>query len=133
MKNNITEVISELKLQDFSVGNDIVFLPDFNISFNTLFQKKVYTPTEIEYCERFDQPLLRFASTWAAKEAVYKAVKQLNQQPLGFKNIEIIRSGIAGMPKVNLPEDFADIEISVSISHDGDYACAIAIAKKRYD
>ncbi len=133
MKNNLSDTISELKLQDFAVGNDIVFLPDFNASFNELFQRKVYTPDEIEYCERFDQPLLRYASTWAAKEAVYKAVKQLYPQALAFKNIEIIRSRIAGIPRVSLPGDLADLEISLSITHDGDYACAIAIVKKRYD
>ncbi len=115
------------------MGNDIVFIPDFSVSFTELFQKKVYTQSEIEYCERFDQPLLRYASTWAAKEAVYKAVKQLCQQPLAFKNIEITRSKIAGIPRVNLPEDFPDLEISLSITHDGDYTCAIAIVKKRYD
>lgn len=133
MRNNINDTILELKLQDFAVGNDIVFLPDFSVTFNELFQKKVYTPDEIGYCERFDQPLLRYASTWAAKEAVYKAVKQLYQQPLSFKNIEITRSRIAGTPRVTLPENFSDLEISLSITHDGDYACAIAIVKKRYD
>lgn len=133
MRNNINDTILELKLQDFAVGNDIVFLPDFSVSFNELFQKKVYTPDEIGYCECFDQPLLRYASTWAAKEAVYKAVKQLYQQPLSFKNIEITRSRIAGTPRVTLPENFSDLEISLSITHDGDYACAIAIVKKRYD
>ncbi len=133
MKNNLSDTISELKLQDFAVGNDIVFLPDFNADFNELFQRKVYTPDEIGYCERFNQPLLRYASTWAAKEAVYKAVKQLYPQALAFKNIEIIRSRIAGIPRVSLPGDLADLEISLSITHDGDYACAIAIVKKRYD
>lgn len=133
MKNNIAHLISEHNIQNFAVGNDIVFLPDFNLSFNTLFQNKVYTQQEIEYCERFDQPLLRFASTWAAKEAIYKAVKQLDQQALAFRKIEVIRSGIAGIPRVNLPAEYEGIEISLSISHDGDYACAIAIAQRRYD
>jgi holo-[acyl-carrier protein] synthase len=133
MKNNIGDTILELKLQDFAVGNDIVFLPDFNASFTDIFQKKVYTLKEIEYCELFDQPLLRYASTWAAKEAVYKAVKQIIQQPLAFRNIEIIRSKIAGIPRVVFPQGFPDLEISLSITHDGDYACAIAIARKRYD
>jgi holo-[acyl-carrier protein] synthase len=133
MKNYINDTILELKLQDFGVGNDIVFLPDFSASFNELFQRKVYTENEIGYCERFDQPLLRYASTWAAKEAVYKAVKQLYNQPLSFKNIEIMRSKIAGIPRVNLPDNFSDLEISLSITHDGDYACAIAIAKTKYD
>ncbi len=133
MKNNINDTILELKLQDFAVGNDLVFLPDFKASFTDLFQKKVYTSKEVEYCEHFDQPLLRYASTWAAKEAVYKAVKQLYQHPLGVKNIEITRAKIAGIPKVTLPQGFPDLEISLSITHDGDYASAIAIARKRYD
>ena len=133
MKNNINDAITELNLQDFAVGNDIVFMPDFNESFTELFKKKVYTAGEIRYCELFDQPLLRYASTWAAKEAVYKAVKQLYKQPLAFKNIEITRSKIAGVPRVILPENLSDLEISLSITHDGDYTCAIAIAKKKYD
>jgi len=127
------QFVSELNLRDFAVGNDTVFLPDFIASFNLLFQNKVYTTDEVAYCELFDQPLLRFASTWAAKEAVYKAVKQLIPKRLGFRNIKIIRSKIAGIPTVTLPTDFADLEISLSITHDGDYVWAIAIARKKYD
>lgn len=133
MKNSISNTILELKLQDFAVGNDIVFVPDFSISFSELFKNKVYTLNEVEYCEQFDEPLLRFASTWAAKEAVYKAVKQLIDRPLAFRNIEIIRSKIAGIPRVIIPEYFSDLEISLSITHDGDYTFAIAIVKRRYD
>lgn len=133
MMNNLNETISELNLQDFAVGNDLVFLPDFIASFTDLFKNKVYTVNEMGYCDRFDMPILRYASTWAAKEAVYKAVKQLYKQPLAFRNIEITRSKIAGMPRVNLPEDFSDLSISLSISHDGDYACAIALVKMKYD
>jgi len=127
------QFISELTLQDFAVGNDAVFLPDFDASFNLLFKNKVYTTDEVAYCELFDRPLLRFASTWAAKEAVYKAVKQLIPKRLGFRNIKITRSKIGGVPTVNLPPDFGDLKISLSITHDGDYAWAIAIARRKYD
>jgi len=127
------QFVSELNLRDFAVGNDTVFLPDFIASFNLLFKNKVYTTDEVAYCELFDQPLLRFASTWAAKEAVYKAVKQLIQKRLGFRNIRITRSKIGGIPTVCLPTDFADLEISLSITHDGDYVWAIAIARRKYD
>lgn len=133
MKNKIDNAILELNLQDFSVGNDIVFLPDFEASCTELFKGKVYTVNEIEYCESFEQQMLRYASTWAAKEAVYKAVKQLYKQPLPFKNIEIIRSKIAGIPKINLPANLSGLDISLSITHDGEYAFAIAIVKKTYD
>ena len=133
MKNSINNTILELKLQNFAVGNDIVFLPEFSMSFSELFKGKVYTVNEVEYCEQFDDPILRYASTWAAKEAVYKAVKQLYDQPLAFKNIEIIRSKIAGIPHVKIPDYFSDLEISLSITHDGDYTFAIAIVKRKYD
>lgn len=130
MKEKISEAIIDLNLQEFSVGNDLVFLPDFELSFNTLFQKKVYKAEEIAYCESFEQPILRYASTWAAKEAVYKAIKQINHSPLGFKKIGIVRDKIAGIPRVLLPESYQDIDISLSISHDADYVFAIAIARK---
>ena len=133
MRNSINDSVLDLALQDFAVGNDLVFLPDFSHSFNELFKSKVYTLNEIGYCDQFDQPILRYASTWAAKEAVYKAVKQLDNQPLAFKNIAITRSKIAGIPQVTLPEEYSVLEISLSITHDGDYAFAIAIIKRKHD
>lgn len=133
MKNSINDAIQDLELQDFSVGNDLVFVPDFLKSFTGLFKGKVYTAKEIEYCELFDDAILRYASTWAAKEAVYKAIKQLYERPLAFKKIEITRSKIAGIPKVKLPDIYSDIEISLSITHDKDYAFAIALVKRKYD
>ncbi len=133
MRNSINETVLALNLQDFAVGNDIVFLPHFETSCTELFKCKVYTENELEYCQMFDQPMLRYASTWAAKEAVYKAVKQVSKQALPFKNIEIIRSKVAGMPTVKLPADLSILDISLSITHDGDYAFAIAIVRKKYD
>jgi holo-[acyl-carrier protein] synthase len=132
MTRKLEELISDpvVEDKDYAVGNDLVFLPGFKASFNSLFQKKVYTPHEINYCEQFDERLLRYASTWAAKEAVYKAIKQIDPTAISFKKIEITRTKIAGIPGVNLPGRLADLKISLSISHDGDYAWAVAIIKK---
>ncbi len=116
--------------KNFAVGNDIVFIPDFLKSLTPLFKNKVYTASEIAYCNQFDYAVLRYASTWAAKEAVYKAVKQLSSSPLPWKKIEIIRDKIAGKPQVTLHTDQKISPISLSISHDGDYTWAIAIAEK---
>lgn len=113
--------------QRFSVGNDLVFIPDFKLSFDGLFKNKVYTDNEINYCEQFDNSLLRYASTWAAKEAVYKAVKQINPNSLGPKSIEILRKKNAGQPYVVLHKNLPNLKISLTISHDGDYAWAIAL------
>lgn len=117
--------------QEFAVGNDVVFLTNFKQSFNNLFKEKVYTDQEIAYCEQFDESILRYASTWAAKEAVYKAIKQIYPKPISFKKIEITRLKIGGRPVATLPPLYMDLDISLSISHDGDYVWAVAIVKMK--
>lgn len=131
MDNEIIKSVEALAVEKkFAVGNDIVFIPDFDKSLTPLFKNKVFTTAEIGYCDLFDNALLRYASTWAAKEAVYKAIKQLYNTPLSWKKIEIIRDKIAGKPQVTLHTDQKTSPISLSISHDGDYAWAVAIAEK---
>lgn len=115
----------------FAVGNDLVFIPDFKQSLTDLFKKKTFTAGEISYCEQFDDSLLRYASTWAAKEAVYKAVKQINPAALPWKGIEITREKIAGRPDVKFQKQPAGVgPLSLTISHDGDYAWAIALVER---
>ncbi len=131
MNNEIIKSVELLTVdKNFAVGNDIVFMPDFIKSLTPLFKNKVYTTTEMAYCDQFDNDVLRYASTWAAKEAVYKAIKQLSNLALPWKKIEIIRDKIAGKPNVVLHTNQAPIPISLSISHDGDYVWAIAMAEK---
>jgi holo-[acyl-carrier protein] synthase len=127
MEKEIKKALDELVPGNrFSAGNDLVFLPDFKKSFTEAFKNKVYTLNEIAYCDQFENPLLRYASTWAAKEAVYKAIKQIDPAALGPKKIEILRDKPAGRPEVTLHRDSAKFDIALSISHDGDYAWAIA-------
>ncbi|MBB2146973.1 4'-phosphopantetheinyl transferase superfamily protein [Pedobacter sp. LMG 31464] len=114
----------------FAVGNDLVLLSEFELSFNKLFEAKIYTGNEIKYCTSFSNSMLRFAATWAAKEAVYKAVKQIDARPLSLKKIEIKRNEIGGIPIVVLHSHFdSSYSISLSITHDGAYAWAVAIVE----
>ena len=117
------EIISD---KHFAVGNDLIYLPDFKLSLTDLFKKKVYTETEISYCESFDDSALRYASTFAAKEAVYKAIKQIDPKPIGWKKIAISREKTGGKPTVTLPAYYDTFKISLTISHDGDYIWALA-------
>jgi phosphopantetheine--protein transferase-like protein len=127
MKNELSKAAGLLNTgKKFAVGNDLVFVPAFERSLTDLFKSKVYTHNETVYCQLFDDPILRYASTWAAKEAVYKAVKQLTIKSLSWKNIEIIRAKIAGQPGVILHGFEGQFTISLTISHDGDYAWAVA-------
>lgn len=132
MESNLLKSIAQLPVANFAIGNDLVHIPDFKDSLTDEFKKKVYANTEIAYCELFDDSLLRYASTWAAKEAVYKAIKQIYPLTLPFKKIEITRSKIAGKPGVAIGDPkFEGLNISLTISHDGAYAWAIAMIEIR--
>ncbi|GAB2987354.1 hypothetical protein GCM10027049_29020 [Mucilaginibacter puniceus] len=129
MKTKVLNSIDALTtLGNYAIGNDLVFIPDFKHSLTDLFKNKVYTEAEIAYCNLFDDSLLRYASTWAAKEAVYKAIKQLDSVPLSWKKIEILHDKIAGKPTVTVHQaGFKPSNISLTITHDGDYAWAMVI------
>lgn len=129
MKTKVLNSIDQLTtIGKYAIGNDLVFIPDFKHSLTDQFKNKVYTEAEIAYCNLFDDSLLRYASTWAAKEAVYKAVKQLDNSPLSWKKIEISRNKVAGKPTVIIHQPaFKPANISLTLSHDGDYAWAIAM------
>lgn len=130
MKNELLRSIETIDTSEkFAIGNDLVFIPNFEQSFTDLFKQKVYTANEIAYCGQFDMAVLRYASTWAAKEAVYKALKQLDPGPLNWKQLEIIRDKIAGRPSVILHRDADRYQISLTISHDGDYVWAAALVQ----
>jgi holo-[acyl-carrier protein] synthase len=127
MEHKIQQSVDELTAQQaFAVGNDLVCLSVFKLSLTDMFKSKVYTAAETAYCESFDDADLRYASTWAAKEAVYKALKQIDSTPIGWKQIEIIRAKASGKPQVILPSQYGH-QVSLTISHDGDYVWALAL------
>lgn len=126
----ITEQLKHISIpgKSVAVGNDIVYLPAFIKSFTSHFIQRVYTPGELEYCSKFSNPFLRYASTWAAKEAVYKAIKQTDDTiKLWWKDIEILRAKPAGKPTVQIKKLKPPVEISLSITHDKDYVWAVAV------
>lgn len=131
----IIESISNVAIPGYSVavGNDIVHLPTFDLSFTPQFIRRGYTPGEIAYCEQFSDSRLRYASTWAAKEAVYKVMKQVAPaQKLWWSSIEIQRSRPQGKPTVSIKKLQFQPDISLTISHDGDYVWALALCVTPY-
>lgn len=127
MKHKLQQTVDSLNRGRFAVGNDLVYMPNFLLSLTDDFKKRVYSPAEVAYCEQFNEAALRYASTWAAKEAVYKAIKQLDKKPLSWKKIEITREKIGGRPHAKLHQHERPFKISLSISHDGDYIWAVAL------
>jgi holo-[acyl-carrier protein] synthase len=96
--------------------------------FGERFAKRVLTDHEQRYVRNRPQ---NFAGRWAAKEAVSK-VLGLGVRGVGWTEIEIQRLP-TGAPSVKLharaarrAEQLGMGRIAVSISHEGDYAVAIA-------
>src|SRR6188474_888491 len=96
--------------------------------FGARFSNRVLTPAERGYVR--DRPET-FAGRWAAKEAVSK-VLGLGVRGIGWRDIEIQRLP-TGQPAVRLhgraaarAEQLGMARIAVSITHESDYAVAIA-------
>jgi len=96
--------------------------------FGDRFPRRVLTEAEHRYVRNRPE---NFAGRWAAKEAVSK-VLGLGVRGVGWRDIEIARLP-TGQPSVRLAgraarraEQLGMGRIAVSISHEGDYAVAIA-------
>jgi holo-[acyl-carrier protein] synthase len=96
--------------------------------FGDRFPRRVLTDSEARYVRNRPQ---NFAGRWAAKEAVSK-VLGLGVRGVGWRDIEIARLP-TGQPAVRLhgraksrAEQLGMGRIAVSISHEGEYAVAIA-------
>jgi holo-[acyl-carrier protein] synthase len=96
--------------------------------FGSRFSNRVLTPGEQRYVR--DRPE-SFAGRWAAKEAVSK-VLGLGVRGIGWRDIEIERLP-TGQPSVRLAgraaaraDQLGMARIAVSITHEADYAVAIA-------
>lgn len=113
------------------LGIDIIKVDRIRASierFGTRFSERVLTPAERRYVR--DRPET-FAGRWAAKEAVSK-VLGLGVRGIGWKDIEVERLP-TGQPAVRLhgraaarAEQLGMGRIALSITHESDYAVAIA-------
>lgn len=110
-----------------AVGTDIVRVSRFHDRGES-FLRRCFTPGEIDLCAGQAQ---RLAGRWAAKEAVSK-VLGLGVRGIGWRDIEVERLP-TGQPAVRLhgraaqrADQLGMGRIALSISHESDYAVAIA-------
>lgn len=96
------------------------------------FLEKVFTDSEISYASNKGE-LVKYqhlAGRFAAKEAIYKALSNIDNE-IDFKDIEIINNKEnKDRPVVNLKKELDSlkiVKIDVSISHIKDYAVANAV------
>jgi len=78
------------------------------------------------------QNFKRLAGYWAVKEAISKSLKVGIGKDFSFLDVEILKDE-RGAPIAKLSEQviqkFSIKDISISITHDGDYAIAVAVVE----
>lgn len=100
----------------FKIGSDIVFVPRIEKSIkNKRFLSEVFTQKEREHCKSAKN----YAGIFAAKEAYLKALGTGIEKRLN--SVEIVYDE-KGKPFVNGVGN-----CDISVSHDGEYAFAVAI------
>lgn len=91
-------------------------------------EARLFTEGERSYCAAHADPVLHLAGTLATKEAVIKATG-LGPLMSWCRRIEVIRQN-SGAPSVRIDGRARD-QLSISISHDGGIAVAVAMAERR--
>lgn len=99
------------------------------------FVRRICLPGEVE--SRQDRALAQhLAGLFAAKEAVLKALGTGWAAGLGFSQVEVFKQE-HGAPAIrlhgraaNLAKERGITHVHISITHDGAYAAAVAIAEK---
>ena len=87
----------------YGIGTDILNIHQIESSVSDLqdpFVRKIYTPAEIELIESRPLPLYSYATRFAGKEAVFKALN-LNGNEIRLNEIEILENE-NGQPQVTL-------------------------------
>ena len=97
------------------------------------FLHRVFTPSEIAYCERFKNKFERYAGRFAAKEAALKALGTGWRRGVRWIEFEVVRQQ-SGRPTIALAGEAAKIaaalgvrRISMSITHTESQALAQVI------
>jgi holo-[acyl-carrier protein] synthase len=97
------------------------------------FRNRVYTLREIEYCERFKNKAERYAASFAAKEAAFKALGTGWRDGIRWLDVEVTHLP-SGKPELALwgrarevAQQLGVARVTVSLSHANHYAVAQVI------
>lgn len=119
------------------VGTDILkisHLAGKSIEPSDAFTRKVYTAAELKEAMKREIPLYYFATRFAGKEAVFKALG-MSSDDARLNDIEILNDK-NGQPHVALTGSLAAAahkrgiaRVMISLSYDTEYAVAFAVAE----
>lgn len=113
------------------IGSDIIEIERIRAAYQkhgAAFLNRLFSKREQQYCEKYQDPIPRYAGRFAAKEAIIKA---LGMGVNRWTDIEVINDA-NGKPEVffssELKKQFPKRELLVTISHCHAYATATAIS-----
>lgn len=121
------------------LGIDIVDIDRMRqvISRTKAFTTRVFSPAEQEYCNSKADPAIHYATRFAAKEAVLKALGTGFSDGIGPRDVEVKRN-VKGQPRAVLSGRAAEVArekgvrsmpISLSFTHTEAVACAMMITQ----
>jgi holo-[acyl-carrier protein] synthase len=116
------------------VGHDIVHLPRFRELLESQlesFRRRVFTPGEWAAVSRRADRSAALAARFAAKEACMKALGTGWGRGVSWLDVEVVGGGRRA-PSLRLhraaAKHAAGLAFALSMTHDGDYACAFVVA-----
>src|SRR5688572_4432538 len=106
------------------IGIDVVGIERFRevLKRSPWLERGLFTEQERIYCRSQADPVRHLASTFAAKEAVVKAIGDA-QGPTTIRQVEISRAP-SGRPSASV-SGRPDHDLAISLTHDGGFAFAI--------
>jgi holo-[acyl-carrier protein] synthase len=123
----------------YGIGIDLVMvqrIEDAIQRWGERFEKKIFTPGEIEYCSRKRNPFPNYAARFAAKEAFVKALGIGIRRGVHWKDMEVQR-GPLGKPILKLSGMAREIcrkegieGILLSLTHDRGFSSAMVVLEK---
>jgi phosphopantetheine--protein transferase-like protein len=107
------------------IGVDVVSLDHLNDVFGETFRDAVFTAAEIDYAEGSGYPLPHYATAFAGKEAVFKALRRgwTDGTDVEVRRDEPVPRAICS----GALEAIDGADLLLSLSFDGEYAIAFAV------
>ncbi len=120
------------------VGIDIIEIDRIKQSierYGDLFINKIFTETEINYCEAHKNKFQHYAARFAAKEAIIKSFSSSKIYGFSWKDMEIYNEP-DGTPRTNIYGKMGeylsnDKGIEISLSHSQNYVVSFAVLYKK--
>lgn len=121
-----------------TTGVDILHVPRLREAlerYGERFLERVYTPSELAYCNgRVPELAARFAAKEAVSKALGVGMRVMSPDGIGWHEAEVVNGG-SGKPGVRLRGHAAELAVqlqltqwSLSITHERDYAIALVVA-----